>query len=177
MGKQFPAPFRLLGSHFPLSGSLLQIKFQNKYKCSVFDRPWKDGGSSMGSLGRSDLGANIVWSKSWRVISSVVLGSDSRSQPPDSWVPSGAVGHWDWYGPKYTRVNELAAWQFCLRPQPRTKREGKRGFLWTFAFSYMLIPLQEKTFLPFTWWIPTHPSKPHWNAPRLWKLLCPSMQN
>ena len=25
-----------------------------------FDRPWKDGGSPVGPLGRSDLGANIV---------------------------------------------------------------------------------------------------------------------
>lgn len=48
---------------------------------------------------------------------------------PDSWVPSGAVGHWDWYGPKYTRVNELAAWQFCLRPQPRTRERRQERFL------------------------------------------------
>lgn len=70
------------------------------------------------------------------------------------WIPEFLLAQWSidigmW--PKLTRVNELAAWQFCLGPQPKTKREGKRGFLWTFAFSYMLIPLQEKTFLPFTW--------------------------
>ena len=48
MEKQFPTPLRLLDSPSPLLGSLLQIKFQNKYKGSVFNRPWLERLLSVG---------------------------------------------------------------------------------------------------------------------------------